>query len=145
MRGPSGKTLSTKQNAMRSVSLARPAERRHIANRTPKREPPWKTARRESEGRSGSSGELWRAHRRVRSPSGHLDIWSIKDSDTKFVQLVNSVPVLRSSTNRICASISLFPPLCLQTLGWDAYFFKNEGLVELIQCYFLNSAAFAAI
>ena len=67
-------------------------ERRPIANRTPKREPPWETARSESEDRSGPSGGLWRAHRRGRAPSGYLDIWSFDDSDTKFVQLVNRVP-----------------------------------------------------
>ena len=46
----------------------------------------------QSEDRSWPGGGLRRAHRRSRSPSGYLDIWSFKDSDTKFVQLVNSVP-----------------------------------------------------
>lgn len=67
-------------------------ERRHIANRTPKREPPWETARAHSEDRSEPSEGLWRAHRRPRLPSGYLDIRSLKDSDTEFVQLLNSVP-----------------------------------------------------
>jgi hypothetical protein len=58
------------------------------------RKPPWETARGRVKIVQGLVGALWPAHRRSRSPSGYLDIWSFKDSDTKFVRLVNSVPCM---------------------------------------------------
>jgi hypothetical protein len=92
LRGQSGKRFQENETLCGACRCCGLQERRHITNRTPKREPPRETARGQSEDRSGPSGGLWRAHRRGRSPSGYLDIWSFKDSDTKFVQLVNSVP-----------------------------------------------------